>query len=123
MKLAVLAREQGVDYKTVYRWFRNGVLPVPSTQIKSTGTILVHPSIPGSDSDVALYARVSSADKKSDLDRQIARLVAFAAKEGMRVVESIMEIRSALNGRRSKFIRLLKNSKIGTIVCEHRDRL
>ncbi|MBI4680939.1 MAG: IS607 family transposase [Nitrospirae bacterium] len=116
-----------MDYKTAYRWFRNGILPIPSTQIKSTGTILVHPSVPGSDSGVALYARVSSADQKQDLDRQIARLSKFAAEQGMRVVESVVEsiteIGSALNGRRSKFIRLLKNPKIGIIVSEHRDRL
>ena len=33
-----------------------------------------------------LYARVSSADQKADLDRQVARLAAFATENDMRVV-------------------------------------
>jgi len=40
MKLATWAKQQGVDYKTAYRWFRAGILPVPSRQLP-TGTILV----------------------------------------------------------------------------------
>jgi predicted site-specific integrase-resolvase len=40
MKLATWAKQQGVDYKTAYRWFRAGILPVPSRQLL-TGTILV----------------------------------------------------------------------------------
>ncbi len=122
MKLADWAKEQGVDYKTAYRWFRAGVLPIPSVQIRSTGTILVHPEKP-SCKEAALYARVSSPDQKADLDRQIARLIEFGAKEKMHVTESVTEIESALNGKRSKFIRLLKNPRIGIIVVEHRDRL
>ena len=123
MKLADWAREQGIDYKTAYRWFRAGALPVSSTQIKATCTILVHPEKTVSDLGVALYARVSSSDQKADLDRQIARLSGFAAKEKMHVLESVTEIGSALNGKRSKFMRILKNPKIGIIVVEHRDRL
>jgi len=40
MKLADWARNQGIDYQTAYRWFRAGILPVPSKQLP-TGTILV----------------------------------------------------------------------------------
>ena len=40
MKLATWARQQGVDYKTAYRWFRAGILPATSRQLP-TGTILV----------------------------------------------------------------------------------
>ncbi len=40
MKLATWAKQQGISYKTAYRWFRAGILPVPSRQLP-TGTILV----------------------------------------------------------------------------------
>jgi len=43
MKLADWARQQGIDYKTAYRWFRAGTLPVAAHQLP-TGTILVDPS-------------------------------------------------------------------------------
>lgn len=40
MKLSEWAKENGVSYKTAWRWFKNGTLPVPAEQTES-GTILV----------------------------------------------------------------------------------
>jgi len=40
MKLAEWARRQGIDYRTAWKWFHAGILPVPSRQLP-TGTILV----------------------------------------------------------------------------------
>ncbi len=122
MKLADWARAQGVDYKTAYRWFRAGILPVPSTQLP-TGTILVTPSQEAIKTEVAVYGRVSSAGRKKDLDRQMARLLEYATKNSMSVSRAVKEVGSGLNGRRGKLISLLKDAKVGTIVVEHRDRL
>lgn len=121
MKLADWARQQGIDYKTSYRWFRAGILPVPATQLP-TGTILVHPE-EQKDTRAALYARVSSSDQREDLGRQLGRLVEFATKNGLTVAKSVGEIGSGLNGKRPKLISLLRDPKISTIVVEHRDRL
>lgn len=123
MKLSDWARSQGIDYKTALRWFHAGALPVPAYQNPKTGTIIVNPPPDPSEQGVALYARVSSADQKADLERQLARLVKYATKEGLRVVEAVSEVGSALNGGRPKLLRLLRNPKIGAIVVEHRDRL
>jgi len=97
MKLADWARGQGIRYKTAYDWFRKGILPVPSRQMP-TGTILVYPE-GVTERGTALYARVSSADQKSDLDRQLARLSVYAAEQGFRVAKVIGEIGAGLNGR------------------------
>jgi len=121
MKLANWARQQGIDYKTAYRWFRAGILPLPSRQLP-TGTILVDLTDRAT-TGAALYARVSSSDQKDDLDRQVARLARFAANNGHVVVETVSEIGSGLNGKRPRLIRLLADPKIGTIIVEHRDRL
>jgi putative resolvase len=72
---------------------------------------------------VALYARVSSADQKNDLDRQVARLLAYAVKKKLPIAQSVTEIGSAMNGRRTKLMKLLRDNSIGVIVVEHRDRL
>jgi putative resolvase len=83
MKLADWARAQGIDYKTAYRWFRSGILPVPAEQLP-TGTILVHS--PGrTPAGVALYARVSGEDQKADLERQLGRLAEFSSQQGLSV--------------------------------------
>ena len=70
-----------------------------------------------------LYARVSSHDQRSDLDRQVARLSEWAAKAGHPVVRVEAEVGSGVNGSRSKLRRLLADPKVTTVVVEHRDRL
>lgn len=70
----------------------------------------------------AVYARVSSADQKPDLDRQVARVTAWAAGEGLAVGRVVTEVSSALNGHRRKFLALLRDRSVETIVVEHRDR-
>jgi putative resolvase len=122
MKLSVWAKQQGIQYKTAWQWFRAGILPVPSTQL-STGTILVHPPEAKTAGRVALYARVSSHDQKADLDRQTARLVTWATEHDLQVAQTVTEIGSGLNGHRSRLLGLLKDPTIETIVVEHRDRL
>ena len=122
MKLADWARTQGIDYKTAYRWFRAGILPIPSIQLP-TGTILVTPEAEASSTGVALYGRVSSSGQKKDLDRQMARLVEYASAKKLPVTKAVREIGSGLNGRRKKLMSLLKDAKTGTIIVEHRDRL
>ncbi len=72
---------------------------------------------------VALYARVSSHDQKGDLERQVARLVEWAAERKMRVVRVVKEVGSGLNGKRPGLLSLLRDPQVGVIVVEHRDRL
>jgi predicted site-specific integrase-resolvase len=121
MKLSEWARKRSTSYKTAWRWVRQGKMPVPWEQTP-TGTILVKGPETASQA-VALYARVSSADQRADLDRQIARLVAYANEHGWAVTKTVSEIGSGMNGHRPKLMRLLADPEITTIVVEHRDRL
>jgi predicted site-specific integrase-resolvase len=123
MKLADWARLEGIDYKTAYRWFRDGIIPYPTIQLP-TGTILVQkPEKSATTKNTALYARVSSSDQKGDLERQLGRLVSYATTNNLNIVGSVTEVGSGLNGKRSKLIGLLERSDIDVIVVEHRDRL
>ena len=121
MKLSAWAKANGITYKAAWRMWKNGMLPIPSEQLP-TGTILVHPPQVRTDA-VALYARVSSADQKDDLERQLGRLSQYASKERLPVIRAIAEIGSGLNGHRAKIMRLLADPEIKTVVVEHRDRL
>jgi predicted site-specific integrase-resolvase len=69
-----------------------------------------------------VYARVSSADQKADLDRQVARVTAWATAEQVPVDKVVTEVGSALNGHRGKFLALLRDPSVHRIVVEHRDR-
>lgn len=116
----------GVHPQTAYRWFREGKLPVPATRVGSR-TILVNveanSTAPAVSGGVGLYARVSSHDQKSDLDRQVARLSGWAAQAGVGVVRVESEVGSGMNGARPKVRRLLADPDVTTVVVEHRDRL
>ena len=70
----------------------------------------------------AVYARVSSAGKKADLDRQVARVPAWATAQQFPVDKVVVEVGSALNGHRRKFLALLGDPSVQRIVVEHRDR-
>ena len=121
MKLSTWAKKQGISYRTAWRWFKEGKLPVIAEQTKS-GTILIKEEVLQQYS-VAVYARVSSNDQKQDLNRQVARLVSFANSKGWSVAQTITEVGSGLNGHRPKLIKLLTNSKVQIILVEYRDRL
>jgi predicted site-specific integrase-resolvase len=121
VKLSEWAKMQGITYKTAWKWFQAGKLPVKAEQMP-TGTIIVFPA-DQAQLKVALYARVSSADQKTDLDRQIARLVLYASEKQLPISQTITEIGSGLNGHRPKLLRLLRDESINVILVEHRDRL
>jgi putative resolvase len=82
VNLTEWARSLGVHPQTAYRWFREGTLPVPAVRVNQR-TVLVNPDLGDAvTGGVGLYARVSSHDQKADLDRQLARLTAWAADAG-----------------------------------------
>jgi predicted site-specific integrase-resolvase len=120
VKLSHWARKHGISYLTAWRWFKAGKLPVPARQLPS-GTILVEEPSPGG--RTVLYARVSSANQRADLERQVERLRTFAQAQGWQDFEVVAEIGSGLNGKRRKLLRVLKDPTVGRIVVEHRDRL
>ena len=121
MKLAEWARRNGVHPQTAYRWFREGTMPVSARRLPS-GTIMVEVTDDARQGQVVVYARVSSADQRADLDRQVARVTAWVTGQDMAVARVVTEVGSALNGRRKKFLGLLRDPAVSTIVVEHRDR-
>ena len=121
MKLSEWARLNGVSRQSATRWFHAGVLPVAARQLP-TGTILVDEPVPVA-AGVAIYARVSSADQRSDLDRRVAGLVEHVTTNGRAATRVVSEVGSGLNGHRTKLLGLLRDPSIGVVVVGHRDRL
>jgi putative resolvase len=121
MKLIDYAHKTGISYKTAWRWYKAG--KIQGKQM-DTGTILVTEDEPVSllSRKVAIYARVSSAENKSNLDTQADRLVSYCAARGYQVAKVVKEVGSGVDDSRPKFLALLANQEIGTIVVEHKDR-
>jgi putative resolvase len=96
-------------------------LPVPAERVGRL--ILVKTSAKSDSAGVVVYARVSSHDQRSDLDRQVARLTAWATGHDLEVGQVVCEVGSGLNGKRPKLRRVLSDPDAKVIVVQHRDRL
>ena len=121
MNLKEWAAAAGVSYTTARRWFEAGKLPVHAEKVG--GLILVgEPGTAPAPGVTVVYARVSPADQKADLDRQVARVTGWATGQGIAVDRVVTEVGSALNGHRRKFLGLLRDPSVSVIAVEHRDR-
>lgn len=65
---------------------------------------------------------VSSADQRPNLDRQVARVTEWPTGRGLTVGRVATAVGLALNGKRKKFLALLADPAVTTVVVEHRDR-
>jgi predicted site-specific integrase-resolvase len=123
MKLSEYAKQQGVRYETAWRWFRDGkikgrrigahtILVEEEAELKTAGP-----------RRVAIYARVSEAENKSNVDSQAERLLAYCTAKGYQVSKVVKEIGSGVNDSRPKLLALLEDQSLTLIVVEQKDRL
>ena len=116
-------RLYGMDKATVSRLHREGRLP-PELVIERFPTgryfVVVPPAAPAG---CVLYARVSAAEQRDELERQAGRLAQWATEQGLRPSAVVQEVGSGLNGPRPKLVRLLADASVGVIIVEHRERL
>lgn len=129
MKPREWADREGLHVQTVWRWCREGTMPVP-VERTPTGAFLIHDPkyetpVPSTRSQtVVCYARVSSSDQKDDLVRQCDRVKAFAyAAFPDAHISVVSEVGSGMNDRRKKLNSVLGDPDADVIVVEHRDRL
>jgi putative resolvase len=122
MKLSQYAKQQGISYSTALRWWHQGV--IRGYQAPS-GTIIVEPlgRQAAEEERVAIYARVSSAEHRENLEQQAERLTQYCTIRGYRVVKLVKEVGSSVNDSRPKLLSLLRDPLITRIVVEHKDRL
>jgi putative resolvase len=125
MKLSDYAQHLGISYQTAWRHFKSGKIPYPTKKLPS-GTVIVdyvQDSNMAMRGNAAIYARVSSAENKENLERQAQRLTAYAIARGYKVQHVVKETGSGLNDNRKKLEALLKKDDYEILIIEHRDRL
>jgi putative resolvase len=123
----------GISYNTLKQWVREGRVKVYRT---ATGRW----RIPYSEIErilglrqgrageirATIYARVSSSDQKSYLDRQIQYLTQYCASKGYRVVDVLSDVASGLKTERRGLLKLFDyvvNRQVDVVVVTYRDRL
>jgi putative resolvase len=123
----------GISYNTLKQWVREGRVKVYRT---ATGRWRIPYSeverILGlrqkytEETRAVIYARVSSSDQKSDLERQIQYLTQYCASKGYRVVDVLSDVASGLKTDRRGLLKLFDyviNRQVDVVVVTYRDRL
>lgn len=121
MKLSDYAKNLGMEYRTVWNWYKAG--KIPGAVKTPGGSIVVLNDNSVKHEYVVTYARVSSSENKNNLNTQSDRLQQFCSANGWIIKENVKEIGSGINDNRKKLQRLLGNEKVTKIVVEHKDRL
>ncbi|MFE9205359.1 IS607 family transposase [Micromonospora sp. NPDC007230] len=123
MNLKEWAASQGIAYITARRQYAAGTLPVPTYRL---GRLIMVgeplPAVRAGVGQVVVYARVPSVDQRPDLDRQVARVTVWATGQRLAVSRVVTEVGSAVDGHHKKFVALLRDPSVATIVVEHRGR-
>lgn len=117
-KLSTYAKMHQVTKRTVWNWIAKGDVQIERT---STGRVLIVVD-ENKEKKVAVYARVSSSENKSNLTSQKERVLSYCIAKGYTINQVIMETGSGLNDNRPKLASLLKDNSIDIIVVEHKDR-
>lgn len=123
MKLSTFAKEKGVSYRTVWRWWKSGI--IKGVQMPS-GTVILEKefdTVNSQDIKAIIYARVSSSQNKSNLESQSDRLQQYSIAKGYQIYKVIKEIGSGLNDKRPKLLEILNKEQFDILIVEHSDRL
>lgn len=122
IKLSEWARQNGLKYQTVWRMIKNGKFSHNYIQLE-TGTILVDISEEvKKKNSVFLYARVSSSNKKGDLESQLKLCEQFCISKGWSVDKSFKEIASGMNDNRQILNKIIEKPPSKLVVL-YKDRL
>ena len=114
------AKLHGVTKRTVWNWIAKGMLNIERTP--TNRVIVVEDNPTPINGHTAIYARVSSAEDKNNLERQKQRLLDYCAAKGYTIDKVVTEIGSGLNDKRPKLEKLLLDPSVKRIVVEHQDR-
>ena len=123
-----VAEMLGVHKVTVIRWIKQGKIKavrigkeyrVPEDEVKRL--------LKGKTTNTAvIYARVSSSDQKSDLERQVEYLKEYCTAKGYNVVDILTDVASGSNEKRrglKKLFDYVVSGEVDTLVISYKDRL
>lgn len=118
LKISEYARKVHCTVRTVWNRIKANRLEAKHTE--HGWRVVVEDGI--AEPKYAIYARVSSAENKDNLERQKQRLLDFCAAKGWPVSKTVTEVGSGLNDERKKLLKLLADESITHIVVEYKDR-
>lgn len=125
IKLSAWAKQHSYTYRGAFGLYKRGKL-VGAYQTPS-GAILVELKDEQTENSknnyTVVYARVSSAENRENLDSQALRVSQFCNANGWQVDEVVKECASGLNDARPKLEAIFRKRKATRLIVEHKDRL
>ena len=124
-------RVLGVSYVTLRRWIKEGKIRAVQTlggkyRIPESEVKRLLSGIESREVRAIIYARVSSNDQKSDLERQIQYLTQYCSAKGYKVIDILSDVASGLKSNRKGLIKLFNyviNKQVDAVVITYKDRL
>ncbi|ACL11799.1 IS element ISDka1 orfA, putative resolvase [Desulfurococcus amylolyticus 1221n] len=122
----------GISYRTFKRWVSEGrvsVVRTPSGRMRvpySEVERILGGRPEAREVRAVVYARVSSSDQRSDLERQVQYLTQYCSARGYRVVDVLTDIASGLKADRRGLLKLFEyvvSKQVDVVVITYRDRL
>jgi len=121
----------GISYSTLRRWIKEGRIRAVQTlggkyRIPESEVRRLLSGAVGGETRAVIYARVSSSDQRSDLERQIQYLTQYCTAKGYRVVDVLSDTASGLNTERRGLLKLFNyvvNRQVDVVVITYKDRL
>jgi putative resolvase len=126
IKLSKWAKNVGLTYRTANRHFKEGKIPHKTKILPSGGLLVCLDDVNNFvDRDCIIYCRVSSPNKKEDLNRQIDRCKDYAIKNGFNITKIYKEVASGMNDNRRELNKIFEDldNKNFTLIVENKDRL
>ncbi len=122
IKLSKWAKNNAVCYRTAWNYFKSGKFNGCS-EVTPTGSIYVFDQdVKENIGKVSIYARVSSSNKKQDLQSQAELCQEFCISKGWEIDKTFKEISSGMNDNRKVLNKILENPPTKLIIL-HKDRL
>jgi len=121
----------GISYSTLRRWIREGRIRAVQTiggryRIPESEVRRLLSGVAGGEARAVIYARVSSSDQRSYLERQIQYLTQYCTAKGYRVIDVLSDVASGLNTERRGLLKLFNyvvNRQVDVVVITYKDRL
>ena len=126
------SKQLGIHYVTLKRWIYTGKIcavrtpsgrwMIPESEIER----IIGGKVEAKEVKAVIYARVSSSDQKSDLERQIQYLTQYCSAKGYRVVDILSDVASGLKTDRRGLLKLFNyviNKQVDVIVVTYKDRV
>ena len=127
-----VCKRLGISFITLKRWIYSGRIHavrtpsgrwmVPESEVEG----ILSGKTGAEEIKAVIYARVSSSDQRSDLERQIQYLTQYCSAKGYKVVDVLSDVASGLNTNRRGLLKLFDyvvNKQVDVAVITHKDRL